>query len=101
MARSYESGATSTTVTGSDQTALSTKGTYLGISVRETGGSNSATCIIYDNTSNSGTKIDEFNVAAGGSAHHWFGPGGIGVENGIRIDVGGSGALAGAVYHLS
>lgn len=101
MARTYQSGASSTSLTGSDQTALSGKGAYFGISVRNTDASNTATCIIYDNTANSGTKIDEFFVAANGSVHHWFGPGGIGVDNGIRLDVGGSGTLAGAVYHLS
>jgi len=102
MARSYESGATPTTVTGSDQAVLTTKGTYLGISVRETGGSNTATAKIYDNDSAaSGTVIDEFTVSAAGALSHWFGPGGISLANGIYIDVSGSGALSGSVYHLS
>tara|TARA_Y100000310_G_scaffold313664_1_gene362278 strand:- start:151 stop:459 length:309 start_codon:yes stop_codon:yes gene_type:complete len=102
MARSYESGATPTTVTGSDQAALATKGAYFGISVRETGGSNTATAILYDNDSAaSGTIIDEFTVAAGGTLSHWFGPGGVSLANGIYIDVSGSGALSGSIYHLS
>lgn len=84
-------------LTGSDQVVRATASLYGGYTVVETGGSASATVRIYDHASAaSGTLIGAVNLAAGGSADialtcpTWC-------ENGIFVDVGGSGTVAGSV----
>jgi len=84
-------------LSGSDQALRTTPGIFCGYTVVETGGSSTATIRFYDNASAaSGTLIGAANLAAGGSAdisiHR-----GTWVENGIYVDVGGSGTIAGSV----
>lgn len=84
-------------LTGADQAVLATQGIYRGYTVVETGGSNAATVRIYDNASAaSGTLIGAVNLAAGGSADVALDPG-TWVVNGIYVDVGGTGTVAGSV----
>ena len=87
---------TSVALTGSDQAVRAGNGFYRGYTVVETGGSNAATVRIYDNASAaSGTLIGAVNLAAGGSADvHCDG---VWVANGIYVDVGGTGTVAGSV----
>lgn len=84
-------------LTGSDQAVRTAEGWYAGYTVIETGGSNAATVRIYDNASAaSGTLIGAVNLAAGGSADvslnlpTWC-------VNGVYVDVGGTGTVAGSV----
>lgn len=84
-------------LTGSDQAVAATPAIYKGFTVVESGGSSTATVRIYDNASAaSGTLIGAVNLAAGGSADlslcsgQWC-------QNGIFVDVGGSGTVAGSV----
>lgn len=84
-------------LTGLDQAVRATEGWFGGYSVIESGGSNAATVRIYDNASAaSGTLIGAVNLAAGGSADISF------VKptwcvNGIYVDVGGTGTVAGSI----
>lgn len=83
-------------LTGSDQAVRATAGIYRGYTVVETGGSSTATVRIYDNASAaSGTLIGACNLAAGGSADIDVDP--VWCVNGIYVDVGGSGTVAGSV----
>lgn len=84
-------------LTGSDQAVRATAGIYRGFTVVETGGSSTATVRIYDNASAaSGTLIGAANLAASGSADISVEPG-VWCVNGIYVDVGGSGTVAGSV----
>lgn len=84
-------------LTGSDQAVRATAGYYAGYVVIESGGSNAATVRIYDNASAaSGTLIGAVNLAAGGSADVVVCPP-TWCENGIYVDVGGTGTVAGSV----
>lgn len=85
------------TISGSDETLVTGSGHYFGFTLRETGGSNSATVVIYDNTASSGTVLDTISLAPGESAREWYTPFGIRFGTGIRIDVGGSGTVEGAI----
>ncbi|HEY0645516.1 MAG TPA: hypothetical protein VGD39_19020 [Nocardioides sp.] len=70
---------------------------YRGYTVVETGGASTATVRIYDHASAaSGTLIGAVNLAAGGSADLHVDCG-VWCENGIYVDVGGSGTVAGSV----
>jgi hypothetical protein len=83
-------------LTGSDQAVRTTAGIYRGYTVVETGGADAATVRIYDHASAaSGTLIGAVNLAAGGSADVSCDP--VWVENGIYVDVGGSGTVAGSI----
>jgi hypothetical protein len=83
-------------LTGADQAAYARPCVYRGYTVVETGGVSTATVRIYDHASAaSGTLIGAVNLAAGGSADldlcgQWC-------ENGIYVDVGGSGTVAGSI----
>jgi hypothetical protein len=85
-----------TALTGSDQAVSARACIYRGYTVVETGGVSTATVRIYDNASAaSGTLIGAVNLAAGGAADvdlcgQWC-------ENGIYVDVGGSGTVAGSI----
>lgn len=84
-------------LTGSDQAVLTTQGRYGGYTVIETGGSNAATVRIYDNASAaSGALIGAVNLAAGGSADVCLNHA-TRIANGIYVDVGGTGTVAGSV----
>jgi hypothetical protein len=84
-------------LTGSDQAVMTTAAAFRGYTVIETGGSSTATVRIYDNASAaSGTLIGAVNLAAGGSADLSI-FGGQWCKNGIYVDVGGSGTVAGSV----
>jgi len=84
-------------LTGADQAARATASIYHGYTVIETGGTNPATVRIYDNASAaSGTLIGAVNLAAGGSADVCLNRGQW-CENGIYVDVGGTGTVAGSV----
>lgn len=86
----------SVALTGSDQAVRATAGAYRGYTVVETGGSSTATVRIYDNASAaSGTLIGAVNLAAGGSADVHCDP--VWCENGIYVDVGGTGTVAGSI----
>jgi len=83
-------------LTGADQAVRDTAGVYHGYTVVETAGS-AATVRIYDNASAaSGTLIGAVNLAANGSADLCLNVGQW-VTNGIYVDVGGSGTVAGSV----
>lgn len=84
-------------LSGSDQAVRADASWFGGYTVVETGGSSTATVRIYDHASAaSGTLIGACNLAAGGSADvslvrpTWC-------TNGIYIDLGGSGTVAGSV----
>jgi hypothetical protein len=84
-------------LTGSDQAVRAIPGSYGGYTVIETGGSNAATVRIYDNASAaSGTLIGAANLAAGGSADVCLNHP-TKCLNGIYVDVGGTGTVAGSV----
>ena len=84
-------------LTGADQAVRSGPAIYCGFAVQETGGSNSATVRIYDNASAaSGTLIDTVNLAAGGSDARMYNRG-LWCENGIYLDLGGTGVVAGSI----
>jgi hypothetical protein len=83
-------------LTGSDQAVRTAESLYGGYTVQETAGS-AATVRIYDNASAaSGTLIGAVNLAANGSADvslvypTWC-------VNGIYVDVGGAGTIAGSI----
>lgn len=83
-------------LTGSDEAVRTSAGYFRGFVVVETGGANSATVRIYDNASAaSGTLIGAANLAASGSKDVHCDP--VYVENGIYVDYGGSGTVAGSV----
>lgn len=83
-------------LTGSDQAVRTAAGWYRGYTVVETGGADTATVRIYDNASAaSGTLIGAANLAAGGSADVHCDP--VWCENGVYVDLGGSGTVAGSV----
>lgn len=84
-------------LTGSDQAVSARACIYRGYTVVETGASNAATVRIYDNASAaSGTLIGAANLAAGGSADIAL-VGGTWCENGIYVDLGGTGTVAGSI----
>lgn len=88
--------ATAVALSGADQAVVPGPAVYRGITLRETGGSATATCVVYDNASAaSGTILDAYTVAANGTASVIHD--GIRAVNGIYVDVGGSGVLAGSV----
>ncbi len=92
MAEAYSSVA----LTGSDQAVRTTHGEYGGYVIIETAGS-AATVRIYDNASAaSGTLIGAANLAANGSADVALNKP-VRVSNGIYVDVGGAGTVAGSV----
>lgn len=83
-------------LTGADQAVRPSECWYRGYVVVETGGANPATVRIYDNASAaSGTLIGAVNLAAGGCADVHTRP--IWCANGIYVDLGGSGVVAGSV----
>jgi hypothetical protein len=87
-------------LTGADQTIETAghgPGTYLGIAVRETGGTGSATVLVYDGTSATGVLLDTIHLPASGSASEWYGPQGITYDRGIFVAV--TGAVDGSVRH--
>lgn len=91
--------AAATSLTGSDQNAYVGACTLRGFTIRETGGSNSATLIIYDNDSaSSGTILETVSLTAGESRSEFYETGKQ-VKNGLRIDVGGTGTIQGSVFH--
>ena len=102
MPRSYEPGVTPKSISGSDEYIVDLDtGTYFGCALHETGGSNTATFIISDqSTALTGEILDIGTLAASGSTFHWASPQGVAFVNGIQIDVSGSGTLAGTVYFL-
>lgn len=84
-------------LTGSDQAVRAGSAIYCGFAVQETGGSNAATVRVYDNASAAtGTLIDTVNLAAGGSETRMYDRG-LWCENGIYVDVGGTGTVAGSI----
>lgn len=84
-------------LTGADQAVRATPAVYRGFTVVETGGSSTATVRIYDHASAaSGTLIGAVNLAAGGAADVSLNIG-VWCENGIYVDVGGSGTVAGSI----
>ncbi len=86
----------SVALTGSDQAVRATAGWYRGFVVVETGAAATATVRIYDNASAaSGTLIGAANLAISGAADVHCDP--VWCENGIFVDLGGSGTVAGSV----
>lgn len=85
-------------LTGSDQAVRSAGPVlYCGFVAIETGGSLAATVRIYDHASAaSGALIDGVNLAAGSSESRVYDTP-IFCENGIYVDVGGTGTAAGSV----
>lgn len=84
-------------LTGSDQTVFTGEGHYFGFTIRETAGS-TATVRIHDNTANSGTILDTIQLAPNESAREWYGPQGILLRTGIRVDIV-SGTVEGSVRY--
>lgn len=84
-------------LSGSDQALRASPAYLAGFVIQETGGSSTATIRIYDNASAaSGTLVGAANLAASGSATvAFFRP--INCVNGLYVDVGGSGTIAGCV----
>ena len=103
MPRSYEPGCVSKDITGSDEYIVaSDTGTYFGLAIHETGGSNTGTVVIKDkNSGTTGHILDILTLAAGGATYHWCGPTGVAFINGIHLDYSGTGTLAGCVYYMS
>jgi hypothetical protein len=86
----------STALTGSDQAVRATACWYRGFVAVETGAAATATVRVYDNASAaSGTLIGAANLAISGSVDVHCDP--VWCENGIYVDVGGSGTVAGSV----
>lgn len=84
-------------LTGADQAVRASPAIYCGFAVQESGGTNPVTVRIYDNASAaSGTLIDTVNLAAGGSEARMYNRG-LWCENGIFVDVGGTGTVAGSI----
>jgi hypothetical protein len=84
-------------LTGADQAVCAGPARYHGYTVMETGGVSAATVRIYDHASAaSGTLIGAVNLIAGGSADVALT---VGTQclNGIYVDVGGAGTVAGSV----
>lgn len=92
-----ESPARSLPLTGADQAVRAGQTLYCGLVVIETGGSLAATVRVYDNASAaSGTLIDAVNLAAGQSESRTY-ERGVWCENGVYVDVGGTGTVAGSI----
>jgi hypothetical protein len=84
-------------LSGSDQALVATRAILHGYSVRETGGAATATVRLFDNASAaSGTLLATISLAAGGSADVLY-PAGLLAENGIYVDMGGTGTVEGSV----
>lgn len=91
--------ATATSLTGSDETLHTTGLTFRGFTARETGGADSATVTIYDNNSaSSGVILETFSLTAGESRSEFYETGKH-AKNGVRVDYGGSGTVAGSIFH--
>ena len=72
---------------GQAQTGL---GLYYGFTVKESGGTTTATVTIYDNTAGSGTILDVVQLAANQSTGDFYGPQGIRANNGIFVTITGT-----------
>jgi hypothetical protein len=100
MARPPAGGvATTTALTGSDQGVLTGGGVFYGGCFYETG-ADTATATIHDGTAASGTVIAYISLASGGVTNLSI-PNGVQVLNGIYVDVGGSGTVAGSIFSTS
>lgn len=84
-------------LTGSDGAHRAAATLLAGFVIQETGGASAATIRVYDNASAaSGTLVAAANLAAGGSSTvAFFRP--INCVNGLYVDVGGSGVIAGSL----
>lgn len=75
----------------------------IGFAVRESGGTASATMLVYDGLTAAGAVIP-VSLAAGESAREWWGEMGDGIEpgvlmeEGIYIDFGGTGTVQGVLF---
>ena len=99
MARPPGNTSTTTALTGSDQGVLTGGGIFYGGAFYESGG-DTATAIIYDNTSAAGTIIAYISLASGGVTNLNI-ANGVQVLNGIYVDVGGSGTVSGSIFSVA
>ena len=99
MARPPGNTATTTALTGSDQGVLTGGGIFYGGCFYETGG-DTATATVHDGTAASGTVIAYISLASGGVTNLNI-ANGVQVLNGIYVDVGGSGTVAGSIFSVS
>jgi hypothetical protein len=99
MARPPGNTATTTALTGSDQGVLTGGGIFYGGCFYETGG-DTATATVHDGTAASGTIIAYISLASGGVTNLNI-ANGVQVLNGIYVDVGGSGTVAGSIFSVS
>lgn len=100
MARPPGNTSTTTALTGSDQGVLTGGGTFYGGCFYESGGSDTATATVYDNTSAAGTVIAHIALAASGVTNLNI-ANGVQVVNGIYVDVGGSGTVSGSIFSVA
>lgn len=70
-------------------------GSVVGYSLRETAGA-VAVVRIFDGPDANGQLVAAVNLAANGSAGHWWGPGGVGFTGGLFVSI--TGAVEGAVF---
>jgi len=68
---------------GADGTVVTGKGRLMGVLMTHTA---TTTCVLYDNTSASGTKLGTFGVAANDSSYVDFGEEGVSFINGVYAD---------------
>ncbi len=99
MARPPGNTATTTALTGSDQGVLTGGGIFYGGCFYETGG-DTATATVHDGTAASGTIIAYISLASGGVTNLNI-ANGVQVLNGIYVDVGGSGTVAGSIFSVA
>ena len=99
MARPPGNTATTTALTGSDQGVLTGGGIFYGGCFYETGG-DTATATVHDGTAASGTVIAYISLASGGVTNLNI-ANGVQVLNGIYVDVGGSGTVAGSIFSVA
>lgn len=93
-------------LTGSDQVIYARQCRLVGFFIRESGGSSSATALLYDNASAASGTVIPVALSAGESAREWWADASDGVEPGllmeagIYLDVGGSGTVQGCILVL-
>lgn len=93
-------------LTGADQKARATACRLIGFSIRESAGVSSASALIYDNASAASGDVIPVTLAAGESTREWWAAAGEDVlpgvlmENGIFVDVGGTGTVEGVLFVL-
>ncbi len=85
------------TAAGATARPTTAAGALVGFSLRETTGTTDATVILRDGADSAAPLVAVVQLAPGESVRDWFGPGGLGVSEGIYVHVS-AGTIEGAVY---